>query len=148
MHNIKHCMQSHVTAIILSKYRTQQYLYIKIPLFKWWFHYPDSQGDFISHCFQVKVIQLWLRYHYTWSADEYEIKLGCVWNYTSAHMHVSAVAYTWDNQNNRHTKQAIDQHADNPELIYLSSTHTWACTSIQTHSHINDNAATAVHLDM
>ena len=30
-----------------------------------------------------------------WSADEYEIKLGCAWDYLSAQTHVSAVACVW-----------------------------------------------------
>ena len=31
----------------------------------------------------------------TCSADEYEIKLDCVWDYTSAHTHVPEVACVW-----------------------------------------------------
>ena len=31
----------------------------------------------------------------TWSADEYEIKLGCVWDYASTRTHISAVVCAW-----------------------------------------------------
>ena len=48
----------------------------------------------------------------TWRADEYEIKLDCVWDYPSAHTHVSAAARVWAIQNKYHFS---DPQADSLE---------------------------------
>ena len=50
--------------------------------------------------------------------------------------------YACEPYKNNHN--VVDQHADNQELIYSSSTNTRAWTCIQTHSHVNDNATIAV----
>ena len=79
----------------------------------------------------------------TWNVVEYEIKLDCVWYYSTAHTHVSAVSFLAC-EPFRNNDTVVEPHTKNLELLYWHSTNArvWKC--IKTHSSVNDNAATAV----